>query len=66
MDGFETIRRLKTNDDTKHIPVLAVTAQAMEEDKELAAHAGADGFVTKPIEVGAITSEISRALGVRV
>ncbi len=66
MDGFEAIRRLKTGPATKDIPILAVTAQAMAEDKELAVRAGANGFITKPIEVEVIKSEIARALGARV
>ncbi len=66
MDGFEAIERLKSDPQTKGIPVLAVTAQAMTEDEERAMRAGADGFVTKPIEMEALMNEMRRLLGAKV
>ena len=48
MDGWEATRRLKADDRTKHIPVLAVTGHALTGISEDAKRAGCDGFITKP------------------
>ncbi|RYE06427.1 MAG: PleD family two-component system response regulator [Rickettsiaceae bacterium] len=50
MDGFEACRRIKTNPDTMHIPVIMVTALSDIEDKIKGLEAGADEFLTKPID----------------
>lgn len=50
MDGFETCRRLKSDPVTRHIPVVLVTALDGREDKIKGLEAGADDFVTKPID----------------
>ncbi len=50
MDGYEAAAALKTNESTKHIPVIAVTAQAMLGDKERALAAGCDEYLTKPVD----------------
>ena len=50
MDGFETCRRLKADPVTRHIPVVLVTALDGREDKLKGLDAGADDFVTKPID----------------
>lgn len=50
MDGFETCRRLKADPLTRHIPVVLVTALDGREDKLKGLDAGADDFVTKPID----------------
>ena len=51
MDGIQATKQLKADPETRDIPVLAVTAQAMHEDKERMLAAGADGFITKPIDL---------------
>ncbi len=66
MNGFEAIERLKSDPTTKNIPIVAVTAQAMEEDNARAALAGANGFISKPIDMEVFGAEIGRVLGVRV
>ena len=50
MDGFETCRRLKADPATRHIPVVLVTALDGREDRIRGLEAGADDFVTKPID----------------
>lgn len=50
MDGFETCRRLKARAETRHIPVVLVTALDGREDRIRGLEAGADDFLTKPID----------------
>lgn len=50
MDGFETCRRLKAQVETRHIPVVLVTALDGREDRIRGLEAGADDFLTKPID----------------
>ncbi|WP_425408741.1 PleD family two-component system response regulator [Hyphococcus sp.] len=50
MDGFEACRRLKNNPETMHIPVVMVTALDQQADRVAGLEAGADDFLTKPVE----------------
>lgn len=51
IDGYETIGLIKKQQQLQHIPVIAVTAQAMMGDREKCLEAGADDYVSKPIDV---------------
>jgi two-component system cell cycle response regulator DivK len=51
IDGVHALRRLRADDRTASIPVLAVTAQAMHGDRERFLAAGFDGYVSKPLNV---------------
>ena len=50
-DGLEALRRLRADERTAHIPVVALTAQAMAGDRERFLEAGFDGYVSKPVNV---------------
>ena len=62
MDGWEATRRLKADDRTKHIPVLAVTGHALTGISEDAKRAGCDGFIAKPCLPEDLTVEIRKVL----
>lgn len=51
MDGYEALAILKQDEDLKNIPVVAVTAQAMAGDREKCLEAGADYYLSKPVDV---------------
>jgi len=51
MDGYEAVGKMKTDEQLKDIPVIAVTAQAMAGDKEKCLEAGADDYISKPIDI---------------
>lgn len=51
MDGYEAIGKIKSNTALQKIPVIAITAQAMTGDREKCLEAGADGYISKPVNV---------------
>ena len=65
MDGWEATRRLKLDDRTRHIPIVALTGHALAGHAEGARQAGCDSFVTKPCLPDALVAEIKRMLAVR-
>ena len=58
IDGMEALRRLRESPRTAGIPVVAVTAQAMKQDRERALAAGFNGYVEKPISVRAFPDQV--------
>ena len=64
IDGWEATRRLKADQRTKQIPVLALTSHALEGFSEGARAAGCDAFVTKPCLPEQLLSEIRKVLGI--
>jgi two-component system, cell cycle response regulator DivK len=59
-DGIETLGRLRDDRRTASIPVLAVTAQAMQGDRERFLAAGFDGYISKPIDVLALLATVDQ------
>jgi CheY-like chemotaxis protein len=62
IDGWECTRRLKADEMTKHIPVIALTAHAMVGDRQRALEAGCDEFDTKPIDFVGLLNKMDRLL----
>jgi two-component system cell cycle response regulator DivK len=62
IDGYEAIRLLKQNPATRRIPVIALSAHTMAEDRAKAYAAGCDDFETKPIVFARLLSKIRRLL----
>jgi len=62
MDGWEATRRLKSDERTRHIPIVALTGHALAGHAEGARAAGCDAFVTKPCLPDALVAEIRRLL----
>jgi two-component system cell cycle response regulator DivK len=60
MDGLETTAKMKQNPRLSHIPVIALTANAMKGDKERCLAAGCDGYMQKPVGVSDLRREIAR------
>ncbi len=62
LDGWEATRRLKASKSTQHIPVIALTAHAMVDDREKAYAAGCDDYDTKPVEFQRLLAKINTLL----
>ncbi len=65
LDGWSATRRLKAAPETRHIPVIALTAHAMEGDRERALEAGCDDYDTKPVEFSGLLGKIESLLNRR-
>jgi PAS domain S-box-containing protein len=63
MDGYEVLARLRADPATRHIPVVALTAQAMPSDARRAIEAGFDEYIAKPIDVPVFDRLLRRLLG---
>ena len=63
IDGWEATRRLKADRATRDIPIIALTAHALEEDRERAIAAGCDGYLAKPVEPRRVVEEVQRFVG---
>jgi two-component system, cell cycle response regulator DivK len=58
MDGLEATRRLKGLPQMDGVPIVALTANAMEKDETSARNAGCDGFIRKPIDIDKLPTDI--------
>ena len=62
IDGWEATRQLKARSDTQHIPIIVITAHAMEGDRESALATGCDDFDTKPVQFPRLLGKIQNLL----
>ena len=63
LDGYEATRRLKASPATGRIPVIALSAHAMSDDRDRALAAGCDDFDTKPVDLDRLIRKIDGVLG---
>ena len=62
IDGWEATRQLKASAETRHIPVIGLTAHAMAGDREQAIAAGCDEYETKPIDLDRLIGKVEALL----
>ncbi|HEY4215847.1 MAG TPA: response regulator [Gemmatimonadaceae bacterium] len=65
MDGLQATALLKSDEVTRDIPVLALTALAMKGDEERIRAAGCDGYIAKPLDYKAFLAEVKATLAAR-
>jgi two-component system cell cycle response regulator DivK len=63
MSGIEALKHLRSDKATASIPVVAVTASVMQQDRKLITEAGFDGYVGKPINIKEFLDAVRNALG---
>ena len=62
LDGWEATRILKAEPETKRIPIIALSAHAMQEHKDKALEAGCDDYDTKPVDITRLLSKINNLI----
>ncbi len=62
MDGWTVAKEVKSDILTQAIPIIAITANSMPEDRERALAAGCDGFIVKPFHISTFNEEIKRIM----
>lgn len=62
MDGIELTRTIRASEGLRHIPILMVTTEADEEEKQKAIDAGADGYLVKPVSADMVSQNIRTIL----
>jgi CheY-like chemotaxis protein len=62
LDGYGVLRELRADPRCEGLRVLALTAFAMQSDRERAMNAGFDGYITKPVEIATLRRELQRFL----
>lgn len=62
MDGWNAAARLKADEKTRHIPIIALTAHALPGDRKRAIDAGCDGYISKPINVASFDKLVAALL----
>jgi CheY-like chemotaxis protein len=65
IDGFKVARRLRSDDRTRDVGIVALSALASGKSKQLAIAAGCDAFFTKPVEPGVLAEEIAKLIARR-
>ena len=62
LDGWEATRQIKQDEETKHIPIIALTAHALAGDREKSIEAGCDDYETKPVNFNRLITKIQKLL----
>jgi CheY-like chemotaxis protein len=65
LDGFEATRQIKSSPSTREVPVIALSAHAMAEDRDRALAAGCDDFDTKPVDLDRLLRKMEALLARR-
>ena len=63
LDGWDAARLLKASPDTRHVPIIALTAHAIADDRQKAIEAGCDDYDTKPIQLSRLLEKMRVLLG---
>ena len=66
LNGWDAAKKLKANNETASIPIIALTAHAMKGDREKAINAGCDEYDTKPVDFERLLEKISKVTGSQI
>ncbi|MNY67872.1 Phosphate regulon transcriptional regulatory protein PhoB [compost metagenome] len=61
--GFDVLKQLRSDEETRDLPVLILTAKGQQQDRRIAEELGADGFVTKPYSNAEVVGAVRQLLG---
>lgn len=65
MDGLKLVRRVRTDAVHKTVPVVVITTESAEEDRQRALSLGANAYITKPIQAPIVLAKVKELLGIR-
>ena len=65
LNGWEATKIIRENEDTHHIPIIALTAHALMTDKQRGLEAGCNDYLTKPVNFDKLVSKIHKLTGVK-
>jgi CheY-like chemotaxis protein len=65
LDGYEALRRLRADERLAHLPAIALTAKAMKDERERCLQAGANEYLTKPVDTGRLFETLERFLNTK-
>ena len=65
INGFQVLRKLKSQEETKNIPVIMLTSKVQEKDVVFGLEAGAEDYITKPFSFAELNARVNRALAPR-
>ena len=62
MDGLKLVRRIRSDEALKHIPIVIITTEGAEEDRQRALALGANAYITKPIQAPQVIAKVKELL----
>lgn len=62
MDGYQTLKEIRSDEKIKHLPVISLTAQAMKGDREKSLKAGANDYCSKPVDIYILMEKMDKLL----
>ncbi len=65
IDGYELTRRIRAIPELAHVPIIAMTANVMQGDREKTLAAGCSGYIPKPIDVDELPNQVARFLKIK-
>lgn len=65
LNGWEATKIIRANEETHHIPIIALTAHALMTDKQRGLDAGCNDYLTKPVDFDKLVSKIHKLIGVK-
>jgi two-component system chemotaxis response regulator CheY len=64
MDGLKLVRRVRSDESLRHIPIIIITTEGAEEDRQRALALGANAYITKPIQAPQVIAKVKELLAI--
>jgi two-component system chemotaxis response regulator CheY len=64
MDGLKLVRRVRSDEALRHIPIIIITTEGAEEDRQRALALGANAYITKPIQAPQVIAKVKELLSI--
>ena len=64
MDGLKLVKRIRSDENHKNVPIIIITTESAEEDRQRALSLGANAYITKPIQAPQVIAKVKELLGI--